>query len=98
MRPYKHVNCPLTAHGEYRAADVERSYFVMDWWLAGPPALVASWGRIASEWDAYAARNAELGIGRKWSHFLWAQHVHEALATLFLLPRQHSTSLHPTPV
>mmetsp|Transcript_16370 Transcript_16370/g.54409 ORF Transcript_16370/g.54409 Transcript_16370/m.54409 type:complete len:377 (-) Transcript_16370:25-1155(-) len=78
---------PLLAHcavadyagAHHRAADVERSYFVMDWWLAGPPALVASWGRIASEWDAYAARNAELGIGRKWSHFLWAQHVHEVL-------------------
>ena len=64
-----------------RTADIERRYFVMDWWLAGPPALVASWERIASEWDEYAARNEELGIGNLWSHFIWAQHVHEVLRT-----------------
>ena len=62
-----------------RTADVERRYFVMDWWVAGPPALVASWDRIASQWDEYVARNAELGIGNLWSHFVWAQHTYEVL-------------------
>ena len=51
----------------------------MDWWVAGPPALVASWDRIASQWDEYVARNAELGIGNLWSHFVWAQHTYEVL-------------------
>ncbi len=43
--------------------------------IAIPPApnwygsALADWGVGCNDIYAYAARNAELGIGRKWSHF-----------------------------
>ena len=48
-----------------RTDEVDRNYFVMDWWLAGPPEVVASWGRISREWDHYVSCGARaIGLGR----------------------------------
>lgn len=62
-----------------RTDAVDRRYFVMDWWVAGPPELIASWGLISANWSEYTHRNDDLGIGNRWAHFIFAQHVHDVL-------------------
>lgn len=62
-----------------RSNFVNAHYFQMDWWFATAPAVAASWINISAAWDDYASANAALGIGRVWSHFIWAQHVRDML-------------------
>ena len=65
-----------------RSAEVEGKYAVMDWWLAGPPELIATWGNISTQWQSYVERNNALGIGNAWSHFIWPQHAYQVLGVV----------------
>mmetsp|Transcript_939 Transcript_939/g.2460 ORF Transcript_939/g.2460 Transcript_939/m.2460 type:complete len:384 (+) Transcript_939:253-1404(+) len=58
---------------------VRRAYFVMDWWLAGNSADLASWAEIQGDRKAYDCATSALGLKRVWGHYLWPLHIHEAL-------------------
>ena len=54
-------------------------YFVMDWWVAARPSVVASWMDISHRWVWYAERMKRMMLWRFFSHYVWAFHVHDAL-------------------
>ncbi len=69
---------------EKRAPDVNRDYFLMDWWFAARSDVVSSWSTIANNWSTYyLPRARELHIAyepqKLWSHFAWAMHVRDVL-------------------
>jgi hypothetical protein len=54
-------------------------YFLMDWWFAARPAVVATWVEISSQWEWYKERMRRMLIWRYFSHYIWAFHVHDVL-------------------
>lgn len=62
-----------------RTEEVNNKYFLPDWWVAGPPKLIATWSNISSRWGQYVERNEQLGIGNLWSHFIWPSHIFDFL-------------------
>ena len=62
------------------------AYYLMDWWFAAPPAVVASWMDIALDFESHLNKlTTRLTTkGRKldyniFSHYLWPSHVHDFL-------------------
>lgn len=54
-------------------------YFLMDWWFAGRPEVVASWIRISERWEWYEGVLRRMAIARWFSHYVWPIHVHDAM-------------------
>ena len=52
--------------------------FANDWWIAAPPAVIASFGRISEDWRWVLRRLRQLSLPA-WSHFVWPLHVHDTL-------------------
>ena len=67
--------------GRRQTAEVDLSYYVMDWWFAAEPAVVTSWLDIATQWDTYmsALSRRSLRGAALFSHYLWPIHVHDML-------------------
>lgn len=57
----------------------DQAYFLMDWWFAAAPDVVASWATIDREWTAVEARLRQLRAHRVFSHYVWPVHVHDFL-------------------
>ena len=64
-----------------RLAEAEDlAYFVMDWWFAARPDVVATWHAISERWWLFYRRRLQsLGVYTWASHAVWAIHVHDAL-------------------
>ena len=63
-----------------RPAEISLGYYVMDWWFAAEPRVVASWMNIATSWDLYVALLKEHSLHHAlFSHYVWPVHVHDVL-------------------
>ena len=58
------------------------SSFTNDFWVAGRPALLATWSNISTNFEWYIGRLSAKGItqaGTHAAHYLWPVHIQEAL-------------------
>lgn len=61
------------------AAEAEYNYIVNDWLVVAPSATLDTFRQLLPTYQKYDAALGEVGVRRRWLHFLWAAHIHDAL-------------------